>query len=398
MPRRYMLLATVAMLRRDVLKLPALIPLVKDAPRIRSIELFPVNYRTRAYFKFFRNGRRETVVIRIEAADGTAGWGQSVPSPTWSYESPESVTATLRNYLIPVLLNQNPTDIAGLHASMNRAIAPSFSTGMPIAKAGIDLALHDLAGKLAGKSVPELWGLKPSESITLSWTLNPQKLDDIAGLMEQGRALGYRHFNIKVAPDPKFDVELARETRKHAPKCFLWADANGGYDTATALDAAPRLKAAGVDVLEQPVPSNRISGFQALKKQGALPILLDEGVVSSVDLEEFIRLGMCNGLAMKPARTAGLWDAKKQIEIVERNNLMFLGSGLTDPDISLAASLQLYGAFHLKFPAALNGLQFLDGSILKQPFTLAGGALRVPTGPGLGIEVDEKKLREFAGA
>lgn len=393
-----MLLAIAAMRRRDVLKLPALIPLVKDAPRIRSIELFPVNYRTKMYFRFFRNNRRETVVIRIELTDGTVGWGQSVPIPTWSYESTESVTATIRNYLIPVLLNQNPTDIAGLHAAMDKAIAPSFSTGMPIAKAGIDLALHDAAGKLARKSVPELWGLKPAETITLSWTLNPQKLDDIPRLMQEGRAQGYRHFNIKVAPDPKFDVELARESRRNAPESFLWADANGGYDTATALDVVPKLKAAGVDVLEQPVPANRISGFQALKKQGALPILLDEGVVSSVDLEEFIRLDMCDGIAMKPARTAGLWDARKQIEIVQRHNLMFLGSGLTDPDISLAASLQLYGAFRLKYPAALNGLQFLDGSILRKPFLLENGALRIPAGHGLGVEVDEKKLKEFASA
>jgi L-alanine-DL-glutamate epimerase-like enolase superfamily enzyme len=104
---------------------------------------------------------------------------------------------------------------------------------------------------------------------------------------------------------------------------------------------------------------------------------------------------MCDGLAMKPARTAGLEDAKRQIEIVHKHGLMFLGSGLTDPDISLAASLQLYGAFQLKYPAALNGLQFLAGSILKQPFRLEEGALRVPAGPGLGVEVDFNKLMEM---
>jgi muconate cycloisomerase len=81
------------------------------------------------------------------------------------------------------------------------------------------------------------------------------------------------------------------------------------------------------------------------------------------------------------------------MEYLEQHKLMFLGSGLTDPDVSLAASLLLYGAYGLKYPAALNGLQFLAGSFLKQPFRLEDGAIRVPTGPGLGIEVEERKVR-----
>jgi L-alanine-DL-glutamate epimerase-like enolase superfamily enzyme len=71
---------------------------------------------------------------------------------------------------------------------------------------------------------------------------------------------------------------------------------------------------------------------------------------------------------------------------------MFLGSGLCDPDVSLAASLALYGSYELAYPAALNGPQFLAGSILKQPFEVVDGQLTVPVGPGLGVEVDEEKL------
>ena len=81
------------------------------------------------------------------------------------------------------------------------------------------------------------------------------------------------------------------------------------------------------------------------------------------------------------------------MEILAENKLMFLGSGLTDPDVSLAASLALYGGYQLKYPAALNGLQFLSGSFLKKPFVLKDGALAVPTGPGLGVEVDEEQVR-----
>jgi L-alanine-DL-glutamate epimerase-like enolase superfamily enzyme len=276
---------------------------------------------------------------------------------------------------------------------MNRAIAPSFSPGMPIAKAGVDLALHDLAGRLRNQSVPERWGRKPLPKVTLSWTVNPGTLDGTEELVREGLARGYKHFNVKVAPDPKADLELCWRVRKLVPDCFLWADANGGYDTASALWAAPRLADIGVNVLEQPVAANRLSGFRELKKQGALPILMDEGIVSSVELVEFIRLGLLDGVAMKPARTAGLWDARRQIEILLDAGLMFLGSGLTDPDVALAATLQLYGAYHLKFPAALNGPQFLKGSSLKKPLEVKDGAIDVPAGPGLGVDVDEEGLR-----
>jgi len=365
----------------------------QGVPPIAKIEVFPVEYAVTGFFKFFTRPVRPAVFVKITLESGLSGWGQSVPIPTWSYETPESVTHTLRNYLAPVLLGTNPTDFAGAHAKMNKAIAPSFSTGMPIAKAGIDIALHDLAGKLSGKSLSELWGKIPLERISLSWTVNTKTIPEAETSVNEGKSRGYRHFNIKVAPDPAFDIELAKTVARAAPKSRLWADANGGYDLPNALLAAPRLAEAGFYVFEQPVAANRLSGFRAMKKQAALPILMDEGIVSSVELEEFLLLDLLDGVAMKPARTAGLWDARHQVEILQRDKKLFLGSGLTDPDVSLAASLALFGAYGLKYPAALNGLQFLQGSFLKKPFVLEDGALRVPQGPGLGVEVDEEKVR-----
>lgn len=365
-----------------------------DTPSIARVEVFPVPYPVTAHFKFLLKPERPSVFVKITSEDGTAGWGQSVPIPTWSYETTESVVSTLENYIAPVLIGRDPFDIAGAHAAMRRAIAPSFSTGMPMAKAGVDLALHDLAGRLRNQSMPERWGRKPLPRITLSWTVNPSSIEETEALVEQGRARGYKNFNVKVAPDPKLDLELCRRVRKLAPDAFLWADANGGYDLATALAAAPRLADIGVNVLEQPIAANRLTGYRDLKKQGALPILMDEGVVSSVELVEFIKLGLLDGVAMKPARTAGLWDARKQVEILEEAGLLFLGSGLTDPDVSLAASLQLYAAYQLKYPAALNGPQFLAGSCLRRPLTGANGEIEVPAGPGLGVDVDEDRVRK----
>ena len=94
----------------------------------------------------------------------------------------------------------------------------------------------------------------------------------------------------------------------------------------------------------------------------------------------------------------GLVSAVEQIEIVEQAGLMFLGSGLTDPDISLAASLILYGAFGLKYPAALNDPQFLGESVISEPFKPVGGKVRIPKGPGLGVTVDEDKVKALVEA
>src|SRR5207249_11694942 len=158
------------------------------------------------------------------------GWGQSVPVPTWSYETLETAFSTITRYLAPELVGQDVFDVEAISAILRKTISPSFSTGQPIAKAGIDLALFDLAGQLLNQPPPQLWKRTGLEQIQQSWTLNPHTLDEVERLIEQAWLRGYRDFNVKIAPDPKFDLELCRLVRRLVPKGFLWADANGGYD------------------------------------------------------------------------------------------------------------------------------------------------------------------------
>jgi L-alanine-DL-glutamate epimerase-like enolase superfamily enzyme len=382
--------------RRELLGMPFAMAASHNTPPITRVEAFPAPYRVTSYFRFLPKPERPSVFVKITCEDGSTGWGQSVPLPTWSYETTESVVSTITAYLGPALIGKDPSDIPGIHDVMRHTIASSYSTGMPIAKAGVDLALHDLNGKLNRQSIPELWGRTALKRIQLSWTVNPRSMAEAESLLREGHEKGYQHFNLKVAPDPKFDVELCRFVRKTAPNSFLWLDANGGYDLPTALQVAPKFADAGANAFEQPIAPNRLTGLRELKKQGAVPIILDEGVVSPVDLVEFMKLGIIDGLSTKPARTAGLWDSRRQVELIQDAGLMFLGSGLTDPDLSLAASLQLFGAYQLRHPAALNGMQFLASSYLKTPFALRDGALDVPSGPGLGAEVDESGIREAA--
>ena len=401
---------------------------------ITRVEIGRFDYAVAGEFKFFAPGpdgriTRPSVLVRLTDADGQTGWGQAVPVPSWTYEPVETVLTTLRHYLAPLLLGRDPADFAGLHAAMNTAIRPAFSTGQPLCKAALDLACHDLAGKQrnvpAWKLFGELTGVGghaplpafPSSSkvapmrardvpahpdrahalsaLTLSWTVASPKPAVIEQQLTEGRARGYQNFNIKVGypQSAEYDLDLARRVRAFAPESFLWADANTGYTPEQALAIAPKLRAAGVDVLESPLPPTQIRGYQTLKKQGALPILMDEGIVGPEVAAEFIALGLLDGMALKPARNAGLWPSVQIVNELRAHGLLILGSGLTDPDFSLAAAAQLYAWAGLTHPCALNGPQFLADSLVGTALLAKNDVLTVPTGPGLGLTPDERATK-----
>jgi L-alanine-DL-glutamate epimerase-like enolase superfamily enzyme len=369
-------------------------------PTIRSVELARLDYALVGDFKFFKGARRPTLLLRLTDEAGLQGCGQAVPVETWTYETVETVESTLEHYLAPALLGADPSDLADVHARMERAIRPSFSVGQPLAKAAVDLACHDLWGKQAGRPVFELLGKKTADEIKLSWTVNAASLELARAQMEKGKAAGYDSFNVKIGPPqtPDYDRQLVRAVRDFAPRGFHWADANTGYELADALRMARELAEAGFRALESPLPPNRIRDYQALKKQDALPILMDEGIVSPVEAEEFAALGMMDGIAMKVARCGGLWHAARIVDMLRERSMLLFASGLTDPDLSLAASLHLFAAAGLARPAALNGPQFLEGrGVTDTRLRAAGDLIKVPGAPGLGIEVQGAAYRTVAG-
>lgn len=366
--------------------------------RIEHMEVFAVVHPVRGYFRFFptdpKTGKavRPSVLVKLTTDDGLTGWGEAVPTPLWSYETTQTVVTTLREHLAPSLIGMDIFDLTAIHRVMNQRIAASFSIGQPIAKAAVDLAVHDLISKALNTPLPKLWGRTPKPTVRLSWTVNATTLDEAEQTVVEGKERGYQSFNIKVGTDPKFDVALAKLVRRLVPDGFLWADANGGYDLATASQVAPKLAEAGAAVLEQPLPANSLSGYRELRRQGALPIVMDEGIVSVRDLLEFWRLGLLDGVAMKVGRMGGLLPARRCVEVLLDMGLLFLGSGLTDPPLSLAAHLLLYSAYELPFPAALNGPQFLEPSPLYSGLQVDADLAFVPTGLGLGVTVNEALL------
>lgn len=367
--------------------------------QISRVEVGRFDYKLVGEFKFFKTPVRPSIVVRLTDADGVQGWGQSVPVETWTYETVESVESTLRRYLAPVILGVEPSDIAAIHERMERAIRPSFSVGQPLCKAAVDLACYDLWGRQANRSVSELLGGARQRQVQLSWTINLPTMADAESQLTLAKSQGYDNFNIKIGypQSPEYDIALVRAVCDFAPDGFHWADANTSYDPETALAMAPELADAGLKGLESPLAPNLIRGYQSLKRQGALPIFMDEGIISPIEVAEFVALDMFDGIAMKVARCGGLWNASRIVSVLRENNLLVFGSGLTDPDLSLAATIHLFAWAELGVPAALNGPQYIAGRGTTDPaFRANGDMIAVPTAPGLGMRIDERAERSLS--
>ena len=360
---------------------------------IVRVEVGRFDYELVGEFKFFKASVRPSVMVRLTDENGLQGWGQSVPIETWTYETVETVETTLRHYLAPTILGADPSDLAAIHERMDRAIRPSFSVGQPVCKAAVDLACYDLWGKQINHSVSEILGGARQKQVKLSWTIQSPTMAGAETQLALARTRGYDSFNIKLGypQTPDYDLQLVRAVCNFAPNGFHWADANTNYDVETALAITPKLADAGLKGLESPLPANLIRGYQRLRRQGALPILMDEGIVSPVEVAEFIALDMFDGVAMKVARCAGLWNASRIVSLLRENNLFMFASGLTDPDLSLAASAHLFVWAGLNIPAALNGPQYISAGGTTDPtFRANGDIIRVPAAPGLGITLDER--------
>ncbi len=362
--------------------------------KIVRVEVGRFNYDFVGEFKFFKPAadgkvRRPSVLVRLTDDDGYQGWGQAVPTPTWTYETPETVETTIANYLAGVLIGMDPEDIPAIHDRMNHTIYPSFSIGQPLAKAAIDIACYDLVGKRLKQSVATMLGGAQLQNLQLSWTVNSTDMSVVETQLEEGRQRGYRNFNFKVGPPQSgpFDLELAKKIISFAPDGYLWADANTGYTVDNALEILPKLADLGVDVIESPLSPHQIRGYQALKKQGALPIFMDEGIIMDEVVEEFIALEMLDGITIKTARSSGIWQSQKIIRLAKEYGVALLGSGLTDPDISLVASLHLFAWAGIDKPCALNGPQFLENTLIKNGLEQREDIIQVPQSPGLGIDM-----------
>jgi muconate cycloisomerase len=373
--------------------------------KIESIEVFPVLLPVIETFQFASGsagtagGGAPHVFVKVTDTEGGVGWGEGRPVPQWSYETLQTVETTIRDHLAPALLGLPVADRWGLHRKMQATIGRGPSTGQPIAKAALDLAVHDLCARAAGMSLRTfLGGGDQRASVELSYTVTGHDAAAVGEEVAAARETGFRHYNFKAALASGADPEVAGAVRKAAgSEAFVWADANQGYDLHQAREAAPRLAAAGVDVLEQPLPADRMHLMRELRKSVRIPLAVDESSVSPADFFAYAAEGLVDYLVIKVTRSGGVWPTLAQVSVAEAAGLPLLVSGLTDGLLTKLAVCQVAAAFGCLGPAALNGSQFTDESALfpDKADVESGGTVHLPAEPGIGVRPDAEALLDL---
>lgn len=372
---------------------------------LQQIEIFPLRLPVIGTFRFASGGAGKAgetapfILVKLTASEGESGWGEGRPLPQWSYETAESIYTTIRDYLAPAISGLEITDRQGLHKRMHSVIGRGPSTGSPIAKAILDMALHDLCARSAGLPLRSyLGGESAAQRVELSYTLTSHEEESIQQEVEAARARGFRHFNFKVAVTPESDQLVARVIRRAAgAEAFVWADANQGYQPHEAQRAARGFADAGVDVLEQPFPADQLHLMRHLRNQSPVPLAVDEASVSPADFFHYAAEGLVDYLVIKITRSGGLWPSLQQIAIAQAAGLPLLISGLTDGLLTKMAACQLGAAFGFAGPAALNGSQFIDEALLypEKVISESGGSVQLGAQIGIGVQPDQQALQHF---
>ena len=335
------------------------------------------------------------MLVKVTADDSTFGWGEATPIPAWRYETLESITTTIDQYLAPVTIGIPVWDFDQLTRAFDRAINRGFSIGVPLAKAAIDVAVHDLPGKTLGLPVYALLGGKRGDRLQLGWIVSTEGPGGAEASVAEGSERGYRAFKIKIGlHDERGDVLAVQRVRAAAgDDAFLWVDANQGYTVDRALRVARELERLGVTAFEQPVPANDLDGLRRLRDRSPIPIALDESLRHPTDLATFVKNGAIDVAIAKVQRNGGLTLSRRLCQYALDSGVRLMGSGLTESDVGLAASLHLFGAFGIDTPVDLNGRQFLQSPYAGAGVDVSDGFATVPDRPGLGVDVNEECLR-----
>ncbi|HET6857324.1 MAG TPA: enolase C-terminal domain-like protein [Streptomyces sp.] len=371
--------------------------------RIERVETFAVALPTHRSFGVSGGsvavaGRPSIRILVKVSADGVHGWGEATPIPAWTYETAESIVTTVDRYLAPAVIGAPAWNLDAVDAAFERAVNRGFSIGAPLAKSAVDVALHDLLGRAAGVSLGVLWGQRRRETIDLGWVVSGQSPAEVADSVTEGGELGHRAFKVKIGlHDEDTDTAVVAAVREHAPAgAPVWVDANQAYTVPAALRMAGRLHELGVSAFEQPLPANDIAGLRRLRESSPVPVALDESLRHPSDLATFVRLEAVDVAIAKVQRSGGLTLSRRLCALAEDCGVELMGSGLTDSDLGLAASLHLFAAYGIDSPVDLNGRQFIGSPYAARTVVVEKGTARVPDGPGLGVEVDEAVVRELA--
>lgn len=325
----------------------------------------------------------DNAIVRVETEDGIVGWGEAASAPLLTGDTGERIASSI-HFLAEGLIGRDPRNIARLHRDLSAAMLHNHS-----AVCAIDIALHDVVGKALGVPVFQLIGGQSREILPASVGLNAEP--DEAATAKEWLDLGAEAFKAKVSlADPAFEQAALKNIRDAIGLDVLLAiDANGAWTPAEALRFLDAVAHLDLAFCEQPIASGSLTRLRSVAERSPVPIYADESFREPQDLITHAEAGVA-GVSMKTIKMGGITGFMSAAYLAR---LLTLGVNVAGK--SATSSIGSSAMLHIgtALPEMSGGIGLSNHKLVEDlvlaPVGLANGELRAPTGPGLGIEVDE---------
>ncbi len=330
---------------------------------------------------------RDCIIVRVES-DGAVGWGECVAmaGPWYSYETTQTNWHILSDFLIPMVLETEFDGPASVFDAFARV------RGHNMAKAGLEMAIWDLAARQADVPLAQmLGGVRERVAVGVSVGVQPTLgalLERIADFVEQG----YQRIKIKIKPG--WDAEITRGVRERFPDIPLQVDANSAYRLAD-VDVFRAMDNLNLLLIEQPLAHDDIYEHSLLQRELRTPICLDESIHSVADARAALALGSCRVINIKPGRVGGHTSSKRIHDFCREQGVPVWHGGMLETGVGRAHSVALASLAGFTLPGDISAsARYYHEDIVDPPFTLnEDSTLSVPTGAGIGVAVNTDRLK-----
>jgi muconate cycloisomerase len=325
------------------------------------------------------------ILVRIEAQDGTVGWGEAASAPTMTGDTIAGLVAAVREHLAPLLVGEDAWIRPALMKRLK--VALYGNTG---AHSAVEMALLDLAGRSAGVPVIDLVGGAVRREVAPMWLVGNATPDQDVAEAQARRAAGVRFFKLKVGVKPlATEIATAIAVRKAlGPDLPVCADANCGFSHEAARHYLAVTEEAGLLFLEQPFAPDDIKGLAALARTAPIAIGADEGIHSLGDIEAHAAAG-AGGVSLKLIKL-GFGAALAAGALCKRLGLAVnIAAKMSESSLASAATVHLACAVeNIDWGVSLTHF-YLAEDIVRQPLDMTDGLVALPLGAGLGVDIDE---------
>lgn len=334
----------------------------------------------------------DNVLVKVELDSGHVGWGEAASAHAMTGETVESMMAAVR-YMVPTLNGFAAGDISEVSATMDRLMYGNQS-----AKSAVEMALHDALGKAAGKPVYELLGGKRRSRVPVLWLIGTGSTEGDIAEARQKMASGFVAYKVKVGVgDPLDDAERTKRICDVLGKGHLIsADANQGYTVEQAIAYVKAVEKTALDFFEQPVAGHDLAGMARVAAASRIPLGFDEGLHSLDDLVRHHEAHAARGCSLKTIKLGGMRGVCQAAELCQSLGMKVnLACKVAESGIAAAAMLHLAAAVPAVDWGVSLSSQYLADDVVRVPLVIANGHADVPAGPGLGIDVDEARVRRY---